>query len=454
MQRVLIPNRGEIALRIVGACRELGLESVVGASEPDRDGLAARSADRVVVLGPGPASESYLRDDIVVQAALGTGCDAIHPGYGFLSESPRLARRARENGVTFVGPPTDAIALAGDKLAARLQAERAGAPVLPGGELNSAAEARALGERIGYPVLVKAAGGGGGRGIRHARDGDELEAIIGLARTEAAAAFADDRLYVEKLVPRARHVEVQIAADEHGAVVHLGERDCTVQRRFQKLIEEAPAPALPSGARGRLLDAAVAVARAIGYANLGTVEFVLDADTDDFFFLEVNCRIQVEHPVTEAITGRDLVALQLRIADGEPLGFTQEDVQLAGHAVECRLNAEDVTRDFRPSPGTLSIFAVPELPGLRVDTHCYPGAVVPPYYDSLLAKLIGHGDDREQALDLLLRAVEELDIEGVETNRTLLAAVLGHPEFRAGAGDDRVAYRGRSDDRVRRYDHS
>jgi acetyl-CoA carboxylase, biotin carboxylase subunit len=433
MKRVLIPNRGEIALRIVSACEQLGVDSVIAASEPDRDGLAARRADRVVVLGPGPASESYLRDDAIVQAALGTGCDAIHPGYGFLSESPRLARRAREHGITFVGPPTSAIELAGDKLAARFAAERAGAPVLAGGEVTSAAEARRLADQIGYPVLVKAAGGGGGRGIKQARDGDELDELTGLARAEAAAAFGDDRLYVERLVERARHVEVQIVADGRGAVIALGDRDCSVQRRFQKLIEEAPAPGLPTGLRERLLDCAVSVASAIGYENVGTVEFVLDADTEEFFFLEINCRIQVEHPVTEAVTGRDLVALQLQIADERPLGFTQADVRSTGHAVECRLNAEDVTKGFMPSPGRLSIFAVPELRGLRVDTHCFAGVTIPPYYDSLMAKLIGHGDDRNRAIDVVLRALEGLDVEGVETNRTLLTAVLGHPDFRAGA---------------------
>ena len=433
MKRVLIPNRGEIALRIVRACHELGLECVVAASAPDRDGLAARRADRVVVLGPGPAGESYLRDDAVVQAALGTGCDAIHPGYGFLSESTRLAQRAREHGLVFVGPPTEAIALAGDKLAARTAARAAGVPVLPGGEVQTTEAAVELAAEIGYPVLIKAAGGGGGRGIKHARDEDQLKTLLGLARGEAGAAFGDERLYLERLVARARHVEVQVAADEHGATLHLGERDCTVQRRFQKVIEEAPAPTLDDAARGRLQAAAVALARAIGYRNLGTVEFVLDADSGDWFFLEINCRIQVEHPVTEAVTGRDLVALQLRIADGEPLGFSQQDVTIDGHAIECRLNAEDVTRGFMPSPGTLSLFAVPERRRLRVDTHCEPGAVVPPYYDSLLAKLIGHGDDREQAIDVLLEALEDLDVEGVETNRTLLISVLGHPDFRAAA---------------------
>ncbi len=431
MKRVFIPNRGEIAVRIVRACRELDLECVVGASEPDLDGLAARQADRAVCLGPGPAGASYLRDDIVVQAALGTGCDAVHPGYGFLSESPKLAARAREHGLIFVGPPTDAISLAGDKLAARAEAENAGVPVLPGGEAQNAEQARELADRIGYPVLVKAAGGGGGRGIKRAADGEELAAVIGLASSEAAAAFADDRVYVERMIEAARHVEVQIAADDHDAVVHLGERDCSVQRRFQKVIEEAPAPALPDATRGELREAAVRFARAIGYRNLGTAEFVVDAESNEFFFLEVNCRIQVEHPVTEAVTGRDLVGLQLRIAAGEPLGFAQEDVTFSGHAVECRLNAEDVTRGFMPSPGTLSLFSIPERPGLRVDTHCSAGAVVPPYYDSLLAKLIAHGDDRDQAIDLLLDVLEDVDVDGVETNRALLLSVLGLPDFRA-----------------------
>ena len=433
MNRVFIPNRGEIALRIVSACAELGLESVVGASEPDRDGLAARRADRVVVLGPGPASESYLRDDIVVQAALGTGCDAIHPGYGFLSESTRLAARAREHGLVFVGPPTEAIALAGDKLAARAAADAASVPVLGGGEVRTADQGRERAAEIGYPVLVKAAGGGGGRGIKHARNGDELTAILGLARSEAAAAFGDDRVYVERLVARARHVEVQIAADESGSVVDLGERDCSVQRRFQKVIEEAPAPALPALTREQLREAAVSLVRAIGYHNLGTVEFVIDADSGDWYFLEINCRIQVEHPVTEAVIGRDLVALQLRLADGEPLGFSQSDVAVAGHAIECRLNAEDVTKDYMPSPGRLSLFALPEAAGLRVDTHCYAGAAVPPYYDSLLAKLIAHGEDRRAAIEILESALQDLDVEGVQTNRTLLISVLGHRDFRGGS---------------------
>jgi acetyl-CoA carboxylase biotin carboxylase subunit len=430
MRRVFVANRGEIALRIIRACRELGLETVIGTSEADRDSLPARGADRAVCIGPGPAAQSYLRADLVVQAALGTGCDAIHPGYGFLAESPQLARMAREHGLVFVGPPSEVMELTGDKLRAREEAAGAGLPVLRGREVDTAGAALALADELGYPVLVKAAGGGGGRGIKLARDGTELEAVVGLARSEAGAAFGDDRVYLEHFIAAARHVEVQIAADTSGATVHLGERDCSVQRRYQKVVEEAPAPALPEATRAALTEAGVALARAVGYRNLGTVEFVLDATTGEFFFLEVNCRIQVEHPVTEAVTGRDLVALQLRIAEGEPLGFSQDDVAFHGHAIECRLNAEDVTHDFRPTPGTLSRFSVPDLPGLRVDTHCHPGAVVPPYYDSLLAKLIAHGRDRDAAIDVLLQALEEIEVDGVATNRSLLTSVLEHPDFR------------------------
>jgi acetyl-CoA carboxylase, biotin carboxylase subunit len=423
MKRVFIPNRGEIALRIVQACRKLEIETVVGCSDVDKDGLAARSADRAVVIGPGPAAQSYLRVDAIIQAALGTRCDAIHPGYGFLAENPELAARARAHGLTFVGPPPEVMELTGDKLRARGEAERAGVPVLPGREIDHPDAAA----QLGYPLLIKAAGGGGGRGIRLARDAQELHSQLALARTEAATAFGDDRVYAERFIPAARHVEVQVAADEHGATVHLGERDCSVQRRYQKVIEEAPARAAP-----RMAEAAVRLAAELGYRNLGTVEFVVDAETGEFFFLEINCRIQVEHPVTEAVTGRDLVALQLQIADGSPLGFEQEDVRAHGHAIECRLNAEDITRGFMPTPGTLSLFSIPDIPGLRVDTHCYPGAMVPPYYDSLLAKLIAHGSHRDEAIQILEEALEETDIDGVETNRTLLISVLGHPDFAAG----------------------
>jgi acetyl-CoA carboxylase biotin carboxylase subunit len=432
MRRVFIPNRGEIALRIVNACHKLGLQAVVGASQADMHGLAARTADRVVCIGPGPASQSYLRDDVVVHAALSTRCDAIHPGYGFLSESPRLADRAREHGLTFVGPPTSAMKLAGDKLAARAEAGRAGAPVLPGGEVANGGDAQRLANDIGYPLLVKAAGGGGGRGIKRVHTEDELNDLLSLARSEAGAAFGDDRVYLEKLIESARHVEVQVAADQQGTVLHFGERDCSVQRRFQKVVEEARAPALSEEVRWRLQESAVAFAKRIGYRNLGTVEFVIDAATGEPYFLEVNCRIQVEHPVTEAITYLDLVAMQLQIAAGDPLELGQDDVSYHGHAIECRLNAEDPSHGYAPSPGRLTVFAVPEREGLRVDTHCQAGAIVPPYYDSLLGKFIAHGADREHAIEILIEALEDLDVDGVETNRTLLIGILGHPDFRAG----------------------
>jgi acetyl-CoA carboxylase, biotin carboxylase subunit len=432
IKRVFVANRGEIALRIVTACQELGLETVVGTSEADRDGLAARRADRAVCIGPAPASDSYLRDDLVVQAALGTECDAIHPGYGFLSESPKLAARASENGLVFIGPPPEVIELSGDKLRARQEAARAGVPILPGKEIAPGDGARKAADEIGYPVLAKAAGGGGGRGIKLAKNASELDSLLSLARSEAGAAFGDERLYLERFVANARHVEVQIAADEHGAVVHLGERDCSVQRRYQKVVEEAPAPNLDPATRNALTAEAVAFATAIGYRNLGTVEFVLDVDTGEYFFLEVNCRIQVEHPVTEAVTGRDLVKLQIHIADGDPLGFSQSDVTFDGHAIECRLNAEDVAHGFMPSPGTLSLFSIPDLRQLRVDTHLCAGATIPPYYDSLMAKLIAHAEGREATIDVLLEALEELDVEGVETNRALLISVLAHEDFRRG----------------------
>jgi acetyl-CoA carboxylase, biotin carboxylase subunit len=433
LTRVFVANRGEIAVRIVRACRAVGLEAVAGVSDVDRDSAAARLADRAVCIGPARATDSYLKPETIVQAALGTGCDAIHPGYGFLSENPKLARLAREEGVAFVGPPAEVIELAGDKLAARAKAAEAGLPLVPGGEVATLDEATRFADGSGYPVLLKAAGGGGGRGIKLAHDEAELGGMFRVAVAEADAAFGDPRLYVERFVETARHVEVQVAADSHGTVVHLGERDCSVQRRYQKVIEEAPAPSITPEQRDALTGAAVTFARAIGYVNLGTVEFMVDARTGELFFLEMNCRIQVEHPVTEEVTGRDLVAEQLRIAAGERLGFAQGDVALSGHAVEARLTAEDVDHGFRPSPGRLERFAVPQVDGLRVDTHCADGTLIPPHYDSLMAKLIGHGPDRASAVDVLSEALERLEVEGVKTNRALLRDVLGSADFRSGA---------------------
>jgi acetyl-CoA carboxylase biotin carboxylase subunit len=431
--RVFVANRGEIAVRIVRTCRGLGIETVLGFSEVDRGSLASELADRAVCIGPAPATDSYLRADTIVTAALATGCDAIHPGYGFLSENPGLAALARENGLVFVGPAAEVIELAGDKLAARAMALEAGLPVVPGREVATLADARAFAEESGYPVLLKAAGGGGGRGIKLAADAEQLDSLFGEAVAEAGSAFADERIYAERFIAAARHIEVQIAADEHGHVIHLGERDCSIQRRYQKVVEEAPAPALAPAVRDALRGAAVAFATHIAYTNLGTVEFIVDAVTGEFFFLEMNCRIQVEHPVTEALTGLDLIAQQLAIAAGRPLALKQADVTFAGHAVECRLTAEDVEHGFAPSPGTLQRFDVPVAEHLRVDTHCRPGALVPPYYDSLLAKLIGHGPDRASAVAVLREALDGLRVEGVHCNRDLLATILAHPDFVSGA---------------------
>jgi acetyl-CoA carboxylase biotin carboxylase subunit len=411
MKRVFVANRGEIAVRIVRACHALGLEAVVGVSDIDRDGMAALVADRAVCIGPARASESYLKPETVVHAALATECDALHPGYGFLSENARLAALCTD--VVFVGPPASVIELAGDKLRAREAAVQAGLPVVPGGQVSSADEALAY----GFPLLLKAAAGGGGRGIRLAHDEPSLRREFVAAVAEAEAAFGDPRVYVERFVEAGRHVEVQIAADTHGNVVHLGERDCSVQRRYQKVIEEAPAPAL--SCRSELLDAAVTFAKAIGYVNLGTVEFLVDGDA--FYFLEMNCRIQVEHPVTEAVTGHDLVAEQLRIAAGSPLSFSE--IELSGHAIEARLTAEEAGRVTR--------FVAPD--GVRVDTHIGDGALIPPHYDSLMAKLIARGDDRAAALHTLRRALDELVVEGVRTNRGTLQHILAHPDFAAGA---------------------
>ena len=398
----------------------------------DRDSLAAELADRAVVLGGAHASESYLRVGTIIEAARGTGCDAIHPGYGFLAESPALAAAAAEHGLRFVGPPAAVIATAGDKLAAREVAIRAGLPVVPGREVATLQEAEQFAAEHGYPLLLKAAGGGGGRGIKLAGDLEQLRRSHALARAEAGAAFGDERLYVERLIVAARHIEVQIAADDHGAVIHLGERDCSTQRRYQKLVEEAPASRLDPGLREQLLDAGVAFAAAIGYRNIGTVEFVVDTASASFHFLECNCRIQVEHPVTEAVCGLDLVALQLAIADGEALPLAQDEVTFDGHAIECRLVAEDPARDFAPSPGRVTRFAAPALPGLRIDTHCRDGTLIPPFYDSLMAKLIAHAADREAALATMREALATLEVTGVATNRELLERIVSAPRFVAG----------------------
>jgi acetyl-CoA carboxylase biotin carboxylase subunit len=431
IKRVFVANRGEIAVRIIRACRALGIETVIGVSEADRPSLGARMADRTVCIGPAPSTQSYLRPEILVTAALGTGCQAVHPGYGFLSERAVFQRNCAENGLIFIGPSADAIDSMGDKLSAIALARAAGVPVVPGSaELSTEAEVRKAAADIGYPCLLKASAGGGGRGMRIVRSDAELASAFSSARAEAQAAFGDPTVYLEKFVERARHIEIQVIADLHGNVCHLFERDCSVQRRHQKLIEEAPSPVLPPATRGQMAEAALALARNVGYSSAGTVEFVYDADEDKFYFLEMNTRIQVEHPVTELVTGIDLVQEQLRVAMGERLSFRQQDIKIRGHAIECRINAENAGAGFAPSPGHVTRWSPPQFPGLRLDTHCEQGYMVPPYYDSMVAKLIASGDDRRQAMAQMLRALGEFVVEGIHTTIPLHRAVVAHPVFR------------------------
>jgi acetyl-CoA carboxylase biotin carboxylase subunit len=434
IRRLLIANRGEIAARVIRTCARLGVESVLGASDADLDALPARLADRVVRLGPAPATASYLNPAAVVAAARAVAADAVHPGYGFLSENPSLARACAAAGIVFVGPTPESLEAVGDKLRARSHALAAGLPVVPGGEAADLAGARAVADEIGYPLLVKAVGGGGGRGMKLVRSPDELPHTLDLAISEAAAAFGDPRVYLERFVTSGRHVEVQVLGDGARAVA-LGDRDCSVQRRYQKLFEEAPAPLLSERIRAETAAAALALATHLGYRGLGTVELLYDRERDAFYFLEMNARIQVEHPVTEMVTGIDLVAEQLAVAEGLPLGLRQEEVALTGHAVECRINAEDWEHGFRPSPGRIERVVLPVGEGIRVDTHVQAGSVVPPYYDSLLAKLIVHGADRADALARARAALELLRIDGVATTVPVHRALLTDPEFAAGGVD-------------------
>jgi acetyl-CoA carboxylase, biotin carboxylase subunit len=431
LRRLLVANRGEIAVRVLRTCQRLGIETVLAASEADLDSVPARMADRTVCIGPAAPAASYLDVDAVVHAAVASGADAVHPGYGFLAENRRLAEACVAAGVVFVGPTAAQLDAAGDKLAARAHAVAAGLPVLPGGLVGGAAEALRLAREVGWPVLVKAVGGGGGRGLRMVADPARLAGTVQRATAEAGAAFGDPRVYLERFLPAGRHVEVQLLGDGQ-TVIHLGDRDCSVQRRYQKLLEESPAPGLGEELRGRLHRAAVALGRRLGYRGLGTVEFLVDQALDGFFFLELNARIQVEHPVTEAVTGLDLVAEQLAVAEGRPLRLAQAEVTPAGHAIECRINAEDPEQDFRPSPGTVTAAVFPAGDGIRVDTHVQAGAAVPPHYDSLLAKLIVHGPDRPAAVARLQGALRRCEIAGVATNLALHERLVRHPEFVAG----------------------
>ena len=433
LRRVLVANRGEIAVRIVRACFDEGIESVVGASEADRDALPARMADRVVVIGRATPADSYLSVERVVSAALVTGCDALHPGYGFLSERPELAEACEEHGIAFVGPPGRVMRRAGDKLSARAVAQAVGVPTSSGSpSLSTVEEALAYAaETAAYPYVLKASAGGGGRGMTVVRDPEELGRGFELSRQEALAAFGDGTVFLERYVGHARHVEVQVLGDTHGNVVHLGERDCSVQRRHQKLVEEAPAVGLAPGVVEGVRSAAVALARELEYVGAGTVEFLVDVERGSFTFLEINARVQVEHPVTEMVTGIDIVRQQLRIAAGEPLSFTQDDVVISGHSIECRLNAEDPDAGFAPSPGRLTEWTPPAGEGIRVDTFAEPGATIPPYYDSMIAKLIVRGRDRATAISLMRRALARTGVVGVATTAAFHDRILAHPDFAA-----------------------
>ena len=436
LKRVLIANRGEIALRIIRACRELGVETVAVWSQADESALHAQLATRSLCIGPARAADSYLNQDAILSAALATGCDAIHPGYGFLSENPDFADRCVQAGLKYVGPSGDVIRKLGSKSAARTLAQKAGVPVVPGsdGPVKNARQAEALAEQVGYPVLLKASAGGGGRGMRQVDSAGELKARFKEAQAEAVACFGDGEMYLEKLVLNPRHIEFQIMADTQGHVVHLGERDCSIQRRRQKLVEESPSMALTPALREEMGRAAVTAAKAAGYVGAGTVEFVLAPD-GTFYFIEMNTRIQVEHPVTELVTGIDLVKEQLRVAAGLPLSFTQEDVRVTGHAIECRINAEDPERDFLPCPGTTTFLHLPGGPGVRVDTALYTGYEVPPYYDSLAAKVLAHAPTRLEAIRRMRRALEELIVEGYPTNAPLAHLIMHDPEFVRGRYD-------------------
>ena len=436
LKRVLIANRGEIALRIIRACRELDVETVAVYSQADESSLAAQVATRSLCIGPARASDSYLNQEALLTAARATGCDAIHPGYGFLSENPDFADRCVEAGLRYIGPSGDVIRKMGSKAAARTLAQNAGVPVVPGsdGPLSGVVQARELADRVGYPVLLKASAGGGGRGMRQVDGPEDLERAYQAAQAEAVACFGNGEMYLEKLILHPRHIEFQIMADGQGHVVHLGERDCSIQRRRQKLVEESPSRALTPELRERMGAAAVAAARAAGYVGAGTVEFVLSPE-GDFYFIEMNTRIQVEHPVTELVTGVDLVREQLRVAAGLPLSFTQEDVRVSGHAIECRINAEDLEHDFRPCPGRTEFLHLPGGPGVRVDTALYTGYEVPPYYDSLVAKVLVHAPTRLEAIRRMRRALEELVIEGYPTNAALAHLIMHDPEFVRGQYD-------------------
>jgi acetyl-CoA carboxylase, biotin carboxylase subunit len=435
VRRILIANRGEIAVRIIRTCRDLGIETVLAASLADIDSVPARMADRTVCIGPARPLESYLKMETVVHAARATQSDGIHPGYGFLAERAAFASLCESAGIIFIGPTAAQIEAVGDKLRARAEAQAAEVPVVPGCAVTSVNEALTAARALGVPLLVKAVGGGGGRGMKRVDKLADLAATLELAAAEAGAAFGDARVYLERYIGSGRHVEVQVLGDGHGRVIHLGERDCSTQRRFQKLVEETPAPGLSPALQAQLHAAAVRFAQRLSYRGAGTVEFLVDKERDSFYFLEMNARIQVEHPVTEAVTGVDLIAEQIGIASGTGLRLEQADIRTTGCAIECRVNAEDPANDFRPSPGQVDAVTWPVQEGIRVDTHITAGARIPPYYDSLMAKIIAHATNRTDAVALLRRALAATRLTGVRTNLGFLDRVLGSAEFQAGGFD-------------------
>jgi acetyl-CoA carboxylase biotin carboxylase subunit len=433
ISRLLIANRGEIAVRIIHACQALGIDTVLAVSDADRESASVRIAGRTVCIGPAPATDSYLNVNAIIAAAVGTESDAVHPGYGFLAESPQLAEACAAESLTFVGPTAAQIRQIGNKLQARALARECGVPVLSGSEeVRTAHEATAVADRIGFPVMLKAAAGGGGRGMKVVTDRRDLGRMFSAAAAEARSAFGDDTLYLERFIPNVRHIEVQVLGDRFDNILHLGERDCSLQRRHQKMVEEAPAPDITSALRQAIRDAAVRLGHKVGYENAGTVEFLVDQDAKAFFFLEMNTRIQVEHPVTEMITGIDLVQEQLRIARGERLRFVQSDVIFRGHAIECRVNAESPEQDFRPHPGRIAVWCPPEGPNIRLDTHCYSGYTVPMFYDSLIGKLIVYGSTRAEAIERMRRALEQFVIVGIPTTLPFLKFVMTHAGFVTG----------------------
>lgn len=433
IKRMLIANRGEIAVRIIRACKELGIETVAAVSEADKDSLPAKIADRSICIGPPRPMDSYLKIDALIYAALGTHCDAIHPGYGFLAEQPELAESCLKHGIIFVGPSPENLRQMGDKLLARKIVKEYGVPVIPGSEkVSDIAEASKKCEEMGFPILLKASAGGGGRGIKIVNNPDELKTTFETAAAEARTAFGDETLYIEHYIQNARHIEVQIVADNFGNVIHVGERDCSLQRRYQKIIEEAPAPSLSQEIREAIRNAGVTIAKRIGYKSVGTVEFIYDQDLGQFYFLEMNTRIQVEHPVSEMISGIDLIKEQIKIADNKPLKISQNDVRLRGHAIECRINAESPDNGFLPYPGRITEWIPPVGDNIRVDTHCFKGYFVPPYYDSLIAKLITFGNNRTEAIKRMQDALNSFIISGIPTTIPFLKFLINQKDFITG----------------------